>query len=290
MTFKFALGTLLTGLVMAGCAAPAAQESQPEAAATPTVPASATGTPNSAAPTPSPAFSGASPSASPPSARADIAEVVTTDLVMRSAPGTGPDSEIYAPTLSAPTLLYLLEGPTAADGYEWYRVFPFDEYFTDIGRPGPAIAWVAAGGKDGEAWITPWTGPCPASAIEEILERSPFVALACFGNRDHTLEGTVRDCPDPGSSAESWYEKWCLMVPFGYQAQLPPGFVFYSASAGPFPGQGQAIRVTGHYDDAAAAICSQERGAFVDLTPPEVIFLHCRASFVATEITPTSAP
>jgi hypothetical protein len=55
-----------------------------------------------------------------------IAQVVTTDLVVRSAPGTGSDSRVYDTRLASPTLLYVFDGPVAVDGYDWYLVLPQD--------------------------------------------------------------------------------------------------------------------------------------------------------------------
>jgi hypothetical protein len=211
---------------------------------------------------------------------------------MRSAPGTGRDSEIYEPSLSAPMLLWVLDGPVGADGYEWYRVIRFEEFYTDIGLSGPDVGWVAAGGKDGDAWIAPWTGTCPAATADELLERSRLVALACFGNRELTLEGTFRDCAGHGPGhLPSWLgEASCLLVPFGYQAQLPAGFVFHQGAPAQVS-QDEAVRVTGHYNDPAALTCARNPGLQAGYeTPPELIVLGCRAKFVATEITPMSAP
>ncbi len=212
--------------------------------------------------------------------------MVTTDLVMRSAPGTGPDSEIYSPSLSSPMLLYILDGPVAADGYEWYRAIRFEEFYTDIGLAGPDVGWVAAGGKDGETWIAPWTPACPEPDAFELLTRSPYVALACFGDRELSLEGTLGDCPDVGPGV-SMFERWCLLVPFGTKLSSLPA----SSSTWERParqsGKGEPVRITGHYDDPAALTCA---GDALDLTPPEVIVLRCRAAFVATEIAPASAP
>ena len=288
------LGIATLVLVISGCTAPAAQVTQE-----PSISAEATVTSDpdptaSPSPTPSPAPTDApSPSAPAPSGRAAIAQVVTTDLVMRSAPGTGSDSQIYDPSLSSPVLLYILDGPVAADGYDWYRVAPFDEFYTDVGRGGPGVGWVADGGKDGEAWIAPWTGTCPTSTAEDLIVRSPLVALACFGNRELSLEGTLGDCFDssPGPVMPSWlWSRPCLLVPFDYESQLGSGFVFHLESASPQVGQGEAVRVTGHYDDSAAPTCALNPGAGLDQFPPDLIVLYCRRNFVATELTQTTAP
>ena len=286
------LPILAAALTCIGCA-PAAQHSQvpyDASAVTATVSASV-----AAAPTPSATVE---PSTTPvptlhsdsrSSGRANIFEVVTTDLVMRSAPGTGPDSVIYTRSLSAPMLLYLLDGPVAADGYEWFRVVRFEEYFTDIGLPGPNTGWVAGGGQDGEPWIAPWKGVCPEPNASELLTRSPIVALACFGDLELTLEGTVGDCSDAGVGAPV-FQRSCLLVPFGYQAQLPPGFGFYLATSISPVGRGEPVRVTGQHDHPAAPTCDDDITHLLDQTSPEAVLLSCRGAFVATEISPTSAP
>jgi hypothetical protein len=287
---RHSLVVLTVALVCVGCAAPGAQVSAvPSTSARASVSAATeTGSPSpmeSLAPTRAP-----SPPASAPDGRADVAEVVTTDLVMRSEPGVGPDSQIYDPPLSAPVLLYILDGPVVADGYEWFRVVPFDDPHTDIGRGGPGLGWVAAGGKDGEAWIAPWTGACPAETAEDIMWRSQFVALACFGDREPTLEGTL-DCLDSSTSdAPAEFKVLCFLVPFGAPpGRLLRGFAFYPESATPEGEQGVAVRVTGHYDDPAALTCAEHTDVGLE-RPAELEVLVCRGKFVATGIAPTSAP
>jgi hypothetical protein len=280
---------IATLILAAGCAAPAQESQEPSNSTEASVSASAepTASPSSAS---SPTPTEAPVPTEPPSGRADIFEVVTTDLVMRSAPGTGADSEIYEPSLSAPMLLYILDGPVGADDYEWYRVIRFEEFYTDIGLPGPGVGWVAAAGKDGEAWIAPWTGTCPLPTALELMGRSPYLTLPCFGGRELTLEGIFRDCTtygQPGVVAP-WLGD-CVLVPFGYEGQLLAGFGFYLESASAVA-NGEAVRVTGHFDDPASQSCVANPGGGFELTPPELIVLGCRGSFVATEITPTSAP
>ena len=281
------LAAVATVIMSIGCTAPAALESHtPSISAAMTV-APVTGPTASPSPTPSaPRTAAPSPSASASDGRADIAEVVTTDLVVRSLPGTGPESQIYSPSLSAPTLLYVIDGPVAADGYDWYRVVPFEGFYTDVPGPSPGMGWVAAAGKDGEAWIGPWTGSCPEPTADGLMYRPGLLALACFGDQELTLDGTFGECYD-GSSLEtpSWLSRFCVLVPFDYVGELLPGFVFYRTPGTMEPSAGQTVRVTGHYDHPAALTCEEQPQEGDEPRPPEVVVLGCRALFVGTEIT-----
>lgn len=284
------MAVLATAVMCIGCTTPAALESH-----TPSISAAVTVAPVEPTAAPSPTSSGPqtaapSPSATASDGRADIAEVVTTDLVVRSLPGTGPESQIYSPSLSAPTLLYVIDGPVAADGYDWYRVVPFEAFHSDQGIPSPGMGWVAAASKDGEAWIGPWTGSCPEPTADGLMYRPGFLALACFGDQELTLEGTFGECHDSSFGTPSWLAGYCVLVPFDYVGQLLPGFGFHLPPGTAEPSAGQAVRVTGHYDHPAALTCEERPQGANEPLPPEVVVLQCRASFVATEITPTSAP
>ncbi len=212
--------------------------------------------------------------------------MVTTDLVVRSLPGTGSDSEIYSPSLSAPTLLYVLDGPVAADGYDWFRVVPFEGFYSDVEYPVPDMGWVAAAGKDGERWIGPWTGTCPEPTADGLMYRPGFIGLACYGDQELTVEGTFKECYDVGQSATpSWQARYCVLEPFGYVGELLSGFTFYRTTGAAEPSAGQAVRVTGQHDHPAAPACEEHLQEGDDAGPPEVVALRCRALFVATEIT-----
>ena len=74
---------------------------------------------------------------------------VSDDLVVRSQPWVGDDSEMYRPWLPLGTELTVLGGPVVGSGYAWYQVAPV----SFEGLSGPGYGWVAAAGKDGEPWI-----------------------------------------------------------------------------------------------------------------------------------------
>lgn len=74
-----------------------------------------------------------------------FAEVVTTDLVRRSAPRISDDSVIMG-EFNLPTQLYVVGGPVVSDGYRWFLVNDMETW---------TGGWVAEAGKDGEVWLRP---------------------------------------------------------------------------------------------------------------------------------------
>ncbi len=282
-----AIGFLLT---VPACAAPSSVSPTPSASADTSSPAIetplATASP-SAEPTPTP----------PPHPDA-VAKVVTTDLVVRSAPGTGVASEIYPGLLAAPTLLFILDGPVAADGYDWYQVAPFEEFFSDTAPevPPPRLGWVAAASREGEPWIALRAGDCPDLTLDAMQGRPYLLLLACFGGQTLTLEGTFNGCfvTDPAIVSPSWLANTgCWLVPFGWEPEgvFSGGLVFrYSGDVGVPQRAGVAIRVVGHFDDAAARTCREETQPGDEATPPELVILGCRAQFVVTDVSTNQAP
>jgi hypothetical protein len=105
-----------------------------------------------------------------PPAPGPRAEVVTDDLVVRSLPFVGADSQIFG-ELGPGTAVHVTDGPAVGSGYEWYRVEPAGE--TDF-EPG----WVAAASKEtpAETWLQ--------------LPETPFLPGAeCQPVRPATLPG-----------------------------------------------------------------------------------------------------
>lgn len=123
--------------------------------------AEATPKPSASAPAATPQPSASAPAATPAtlaSGCSDIqlpaadglnsgsfADVVTTDLLTRTAPRIADDSKITG-ELNQPTRVYVVEGPVTASGYDWWQVIPEGG---NLDYP----VWVAAQGKDGEVWL-----------------------------------------------------------------------------------------------------------------------------------------
>lgn len=246
-------------------------------------------TPSATSPSATPAASASSPTPKPtptavPSptpaeglAVDHFAEVVTTDLVVRSAPGTDADSEIFGTIATTP--VYVLDGPEAANGYEWWLITPVQAGVLDI----PPSGWVAAGGKDGELWLGPGSVACDESPqTDELLLVSAAQWVGCYSGIELTLDAYLDGCAAPAGGA---WEHGCTVRSPAYDPRSPddcaadcytPGIIVHlpTLSArmdGP-------IRLSGHFDDPAAQQC----GGQGDGPLKRLHVFSCRVHFVAT--------
>jgi hypothetical protein len=225
-----------------------------------------------------------------PIATDGVADVVTTDLVVRTAPGTGDDSTILDGRLEAPQLLYVADGPVTADGFDWYLVQPFS--YESLASPPVPAGWVAAGSRDGEPWIAPRDIGCPPEDLDAIATLSGLSQLACFGEREIALHGILGECfsNDTGTAEPAWMlRRGCTLLHANYSPRVTGGygaFVFRTKElAVPAPSlAGTRIHVTGHFDDPGAADCSPEPIQGEEPLPPKLVELYCRTQFVATSI------
>ena len=187
-------------------------------------------------------------------------------------------------------LAYIVDGPVAADGYDWYKVAPFPPTLSDVVESHPEYGWLAAAGKDGEPWIAPWEGACPQPNWDGMMLSQRLVALSCWGGADITLDGTL-DChtsSQPGGEPTWLWTVPCWLVGPDYGDLLAGGIALY------FPPDVEAnprdvtrVRVTGHLDDPAAETCTLVPfpGGLDEVPHPERVRLGCRLTFVVTEIT-----
>jgi hypothetical protein len=220
-----------------------------------------------------------------------FAMVVTNDLVVRSLPEISDRSTIDPDYLQNGQLLFVLDGPVAADGYAWYRVAPFSGG-SDVVYPAPLLGWVAASGKDGEPWIASATEWCSRPEGNPYW-RVDYGALACVGGRDVVIEGTLAGCSDivRANVEPVWLAHGgCAVLPDGWeQGELGnPYPTFHVPPNGPDlprPDANARIRIVGHLDDPAARGCRVAESSEDD-PPPEIVVLNCRAALVVTEITP----
>lgn len=232
-----------------------------------------------------------------------IAEVVTTDLVMRTGPGVSPESMIYPGRLGPGDRLYLVDGPVSADGFDWYLGSPYEAQVNEeadgTSQLWVRFGWVAAADKTGDAWIVPIEADCPPDATIDTLADLPLeLQLACFGEGPISLDGTV-SCANLGPPIPTPEPAWltwdaCFVVP----PDAPP----YNPMGGPqrvvgihYPPEAErltgALRITGHFDDPRSAECK-----FFVPTPEGDVYsqdlyhreqqLRCRASFVVDRIGP----
>lgn len=252
-------------------------------------------------PTPSRADSTPAPSEGANSALApdSVAKVVTTDLVVRSHPEISDESEIFTPPLTAPTLLYVTDGPITSNGYEWYQVQPFGMHYLDFMQAAPPFGWVAAASREGEAWIAPTALDCPEPEIEAVRSMGEVARFACYGNEELTIEGQFGGCfvADPAIITPEWlFQTGCALVPPGYREGdiVPdpgPLHMRFTGEVGmPYGTPEALIAATGHFDDPAARAC---RSTATDVSlgipvtwaeEPSQVVLWCRAQFVVTRV------
>lgn len=219
----------------------------------------------------------------------DVAEVVTTDLVMRSAPGVGQDSQIFDRLLSGPQLLYVLDGPVAADGYDWYLAAPFRVEVAPYNPTDDLIGWVAAGSREGEPWIAPTELRCPEPTLEAVSGQSPMANLGCYGGQQLTLEGVFNGCfvADPVTIVPAWLSSsGCSILVLGSEPTALPaaggGLVIRPAATSGAPDEpGAPVLVRGHFDDPEARTCQRLAIGVLPVGVANTI-LWCRTQFVAT--------
>ena len=228
-----------------------------------------------------------------------IARVLTDDLLVRSAPGTGSASAKLRPLLDTGQQVFVLDGPVSASGYDWYLVQP-------LGSNAPA-GWVAAASRSGEKWLGAASITCPpVPDLAALASMDPHLALACNGHQEITLtarlgvdDGLV--CPDSPplllwTYEPSWFDP-CSMLPSLTPLEGEPDPGFFRVRLDPaiegetlsvFGGDLEnwtTVEVTGQYDHPAARICRVKADADSEQPPrPEVVVLGCRSEFVVTSI------
>jgi hypothetical protein len=227
--------------------------------------------------------------ATEPDLRPDaVAQVVTTDLVVRSLPEISNSSAVDPARMPIGFLAYILDGPVAADGYDWYKVAPFPPTLSDVVEAHPEFGWLAAAGKDGEPWIAPWEGDCPQPNWDGIMLSQRRVALSCWGGADVTLEGTLScdTSSQPGGEPTWLWTVPCRLVGPDYGDLLAGGIgLHFPPDVGAIPPDRAPVRVTGHLDDPAAESCTLAPFPGTEPTHADLVRLQCRVAFVVTEIT-----
>ncbi len=289
--------TLAIVAVLAACGGPGADPSasaDPSEASSPSAAASAPGASASSEPSAAPSAPASASASAPPSAPASadlavdgLAIVLVTDLIVRSAPGVDPATSTILPDrLTTDDRLVVLDGPTDADGYAWYLVAPLGRA---DGTAGP-FGWVAAASREGEAWVAGVAASCPATVdLASVLDLHAYERIVCFGNDSLTLDGPVVSCgiaDGPWQPEPSWLSGMAgcgLSLDASSQQvlmlRIPPG--------GPsVPGPSGPLRVTGHFDDPAAATCTITTSDPVSAPVParELIVLMCRTEFVVDSV------
>jgi hypothetical protein len=204
----------------------------------------------------------------------DLVMVITEDLRVRAAPGLD-----GSPVGTAPRdeLFLVAAGPVVADGYAWFFVMPFDS--------GP-VGWVAASGRDGEAWLGLRSLRCPATPLdgEDVLELGAFGGLACFGANEIRLIGNVRCVLGDGDlpfTGPYWLSATgtCTFDLGGQTLRVLDGGI----GGLPLPMTGR-VSLAGHFNDPEASTCRWALGP--PAPDPIAVVTSCRALFVATSMDP----
>ena len=139
-------------------------------------------------------------------------------LRVRSRPSVGADSEKFSPLLKKGARMLIVDGPVAADAYDWYEVQVADDGL---------FGWVAAG-KGNEEWIKPAEPECTDDLDESAIRTvDPIDFLVCYGDtpvnvqvRWSSLEDGVDiegpACPYTGDNVPCSARPTWLFEPRGY--------------------------------------------------------------------------
>ncbi len=217
-----------------------------------------------------------------------VGHVVATDgLRVRTLPTVGGSSKPLEPMLDRNVPFYVVAGPVFADGYAWYQIDPYG------GDPSLPFGWVAAGSREGQAWIELFLDGCDTvyPSIEMLGTHAAQELLYCYGVTmpdDYELTGTLFcDLGDVEGlqSGPEWVE-------FDRFCELRDGDTSFRVWGKPatsllesgIPVDGR-YTVVGHFDDPGSSSCTAA-GQGGDAPDPAEAVLFCRMQFVVTEVAP----
>lgn len=260
----------------------------------------------------------APPSDEPASLSVDhLAEVLVDDLTIRAGPGLNADS---LGVLPAGEPVYVVDGPTTADGYAWYQLASVREpYRGDCGEPALApslecggwFGWAAAMTPEGDQWLAPLNPSCPSEVSFATFTSLPRAAqLTCAGSAELRLTAYLapetggRGCALIWGTDPGWLGECSLIFPqpeerqfdeaTDLQVNVHPSLGDCSGSQTtdqcPFEAlKGSWVEMVGHLDDPAAGTCTSVLSGFVSPAPypppdAEWVVFRCRLRFVVTEV------
>lgn len=219
-----------------------------------------------------------------------VVAVVTDGLRVRGLPSTGDDSVKFERLLNRGDLLFIVDGPVEADGYEWYLV----QALLDGQESDGPFGWVAAGARDGTPWIDDVDDTaCPVlpDGAMRLGTTPPEILLHCFGSSEIEFEldanvGCIAENARSGVEP-SWFSQGCFLLSGDACGSCGLDLASDPASGVRIPELESARWLfRGHFDDAAAAEC---RSAFPPsgdtILPDEVVVHFCRTRFVLTALT-----
>jgi hypothetical protein len=207
---------------------------------------------------------------------------------VRSRPRIADDSALLNPLLPAGTRLYVLDGPVAASGYDWYEVVPLASSTLPNG-------WIASAARDGTQWIGPSPSPsCPAvpTTMRALASLGTAVGLHCFARIPITVRARLIGCNC--NIDGSWYEPYWFYLGSGSPKLLvdpdvsdvlsdrDEWFALNLDPAGEHPDVlplGEVVEVTGLFDHPAAATCTR-----TEMDGEPVPTAACRLEFGVTRL------
>lgn len=289
---------LLLTILFAGCGGASSPSASPSGEVAASASPAPTLAPNSPPPSASPTATPSSAASASPQAvvlRLDsIAQVVTSDLVVRSAPGVGADSKQLEPLLQKPARVFVADGPVAKDGYDWYEVQP-------VANDAP-FGWVAVASHEGEAWVRHTVTTCPSLPLDiaTLSSLRSYFGLACFRGKALTVTARL-GMPEatcgvsPGWTIDPGWLGPCVRHDFltdlegdNLDNQLEAVFapkvdLTKLPKYGIEPKTWLKVQFTGQFDHPAARTCLGVKEDSDPPSPPEIV-LECRDIFVITSI------
>jgi hypothetical protein len=200
-----------------------------------------------------------------------IAEVVETNVRVRSQPRVAADSIRLTPFLQPGDRLFVVEGPVVADNYDWYRVVPIGTNPDRLGADLPT-GWVSRGDHDAKPWIEHVDARCPAAPadIAKLSSMHPLERLACYGDKTLSFTAIVEGGTQSGWIAEPSVGASASSAVDGLDVALRQ-----PAPAGPALVHRRAMDLVGSFDGPECQAGNRD--------PLEL--LDCRVEFAISEAT-----
>jgi hypothetical protein len=277
-----------------GSGSPTAGSASPEASVT----ASASAAPSAAG------GAGPSPVVVPPEGLlppGSVVRVAVDGLRIREAPSTDAATLDQLPVGQLAAVGFAPGvpdwGPISADGFAWYPVRRLADLTELPALPGSVldlegdVGWAAAG--DGETAFLELVPPrCPPRPVDlaTLEAMQPWEQLACFGSEQITFEG-VFGCGGCGGAFPGTFEPEWLAHPLNFaivsvdpNERMGPFALRFPPDGVAMPDPASIIRVTGHFDDAAASGCAVAPGEEPQPVDAQTAELYCREQFVVESL------
>lgn len=193
---------------------------------------------------------------------------------------SGPDRRDSLASVPAATTLFVVDGPTAVSGTEWYQVKPF----THDGLDYP-LGWIPAS-RDGSPTFAVTAAVCPSGDLTPtaFLALGPTGALACFGDDVIRVRGHIA-CDESEVVREvtgaAWLDdpRFCRFI----DAEGEPYFEIFGMPWDELPPNWRTAEmfVSGHLDDPRSGDCRST--AAPPLGDDEAV-LRCRTFFIVSGV------